>query len=99
MDFIGNSWHGSEKLWRVFWIYGIGPALFLALLGVYAIHNNLAILKFVLAAVNIVYLIWFYVSAWKCAFNCSWNGWGYIVRFFVVLNVFYFIVAPFLNKN
>ncbi len=97
MSFISNSWQGSEKLWRVFWLYGVIPALTLGVVGAYAILNNLDVLIIFLTVLNIIYLIWFYVSAWKCAFNCSWKGWGYTMRAVVTINVVYLFSRPFLN--
>lgn len=83
MSFIGRSWHGAERLWKVYWLYGFLGSLVLqiiiAVLGMVA--KPLVMLGVVF---YIVFIIWYFVAVWRCAWNCGWQGWGYIVRILVV---------------
>ena len=89
--FITEAWQGHEKIWKVFWIYhvlvsvSVGIALE-SYLNAFLWKAGLAVsVAFLIAA--LVWVVWCYVSLWRCAFNSRWSGWGYIVRAYVVLNV------------
>ncbi|MFZ4541736.1 MAG: hypothetical protein ACOYNL_08005 [Rickettsiales bacterium] len=87
----GRAWHGEEKLWKVFWIYGvlIGTVLsvVVAILLVPVLLASLVMPVFQLVplAVTLPYWVWNMVSCWRCAWNAKLKIWGYIVRILVVL--------------
>jgi hypothetical protein len=104
MSFIKRSWRGEEKLWRVFWLYGV--LLGIAISIVYAIIKGLLDLGWpmVVAAMAFyaVYQFWLLVSQWRCAWNVNWRGWGYIARFLVVLGFLgwiFGVAAVLLSKD
>lgn len=87
LNAIRASWSGNERLWKVFWIYNwlFGTAIGI---GSEAAANVLpwpALL--VIGLLTVAWAIWITVSLWRCAFNASWRGWGYIVRAIVVVSV------------
>ena len=87
MDAIKASWNGNERLWKVFWIYNwlFGAAFDLAW---QVAEPRLPVAaQAVLGLLALVWAVWVLVSLWRCAFNSSWRGWGYIVRGFVVVCV------------
>jgi hypothetical protein len=80
VDAIIRAWKGKERLWRVYWLYhGLyGFALATAvsktrLLSIPSITNAAYVFL-------IIYLIWVYVSIWRCAFNVERKAWGYVAR-------------------
>jgi hypothetical protein len=87
------SWKGKERLWKVFWIYNwlFGTAVGI---GVEAASKALPVPAFLVVAVLVlIWAVWVTVSLWRCAFNSSWRGWGYIVRAIVVLAVIAIVFA------
>jgi len=87
MNAIKASWTGNERLWKVFWIYNW---LFGTAIGVGSEAAEKALpwpALLVISLFTVVYAIWVIVSLWRCAFNASWRGWGYIVRVMVVVTV------------
>jgi hypothetical protein len=80
MNIFHASWAGNEPLWRVFWLYYWLLGSFLGFIA--------GIFAYFLPAPALIALfpwsVWVLVSMWRCAFNTSWRGWGYIVRINVV---------------
>ena len=95
MESIIKSWQGSERLWRVFWVYGVIVSLAFAMLGAIIISKHIRSLLIPMAILYNAYLIWFYVSAWRCAFNCDRAIWGYFTRVLVVLSAVTYIGQAF----
>lgn len=84
MEKIKQAWRGQEKLWIVFWIYGVVVGiLFQILLGILGAQGML----FVGLAVYVVYYVWVIVSTWRCAFNVKARSWGYVARVLAILSV------------
>jgi len=83
MNWIIRAWKGEEKLWKVFWFGGViidaGFTSIKKILG----HTEFTDALFAISAG--IYLVWLFVSEWRCAFNAKWNGWGYIMRGFIIL--------------
>ena len=95
MGFVLESWFGKTKLWKVFWLAGI---LFGALITVvsYALKDHDFVGSTILfLAVIVIYLIWILVSQWRCAFNCNWKGWGYLVRLNIIATLAPLVYLPF----
>ncbi len=90
MSFVGKAWCGKEKLWKVFWLYGVIFYILLTilsplLLGVYPKASM------VLGGIGLVYALWIAKSLWSSAFNVRWSVLGYLTRTFVLL---LFVVLP-----
>jgi len=90
MSFIGRSWRGEERLWKVFWLYGfllgICIQIVFAVLSIALAHASPSLAGFgsiPIGIFSLVYYIWLYISMWRCAFNADWTIFSYIVRLFV----------------
>ena len=86
MNIIKKCWRGEEKLWKVFWLYGVLLKIVvrLALAGVAAISPVIAgILGIAVLLLAIPYIVWSLVSTWRCAFNVRQEFWGYMARIYV----------------
>ena len=87
-----RSWRGKERAYKVFWFYAVPINLVFYVLGaiagyVAATNPAVSMLILVAAPVYLVFLAWFCVSLWRCAFNVGWSGWGYLSRGWVALVV------------
>lgn len=84
MELIKRCWKGEEKLWKVYWLYGVVGSILIQLL--FGVLGMVLPLFAKLGMVGyLAYCVWLLVSQWRCAWNCSWKGWGYIVRGIIVL--------------
>lgn len=80
-----RSWRGHEPAYKVFWFYGVPINLIFYVLGAivgYMAATNPQVVSLVLIAapIYLVFIVWFCVSLWRCAFNVGWKGWGYLSR-------------------
>ena len=80
MSWIKRAWRGEERLWKVFWVYGVLLAAGLSIAAFIAKILLGPVGYIVLAVVRIAYSIWLLVAQWRCAFNVEWTFWGYIAR-------------------
>jgi hypothetical protein len=87
------SWKGHERLWKVFWIYNwlCGTAVGIGVEAAAKVLPWPALL--VIAVFVLIWAVWVTVSLWRCAFNASWRGWGYLVRAGIVLGVMAIVVT------
>lgn len=82
MQAIKRAWKGQEKLWKVWWLYGVLVVIALALM-----QKMLPMVPLmVFVVVRLLYSLWWYVAAWRCAWNASAKFWGILVRILVVLS-------------
>lgn len=88
MTSITRAWKGDEKLWIVFWLYGMLAGTILNILFIDVIGGFVPLLGIIWP---IVFTIWYLVASWRCAFNVNWRPWGYIVR---ILNVMIIVLIP-----
>ena len=90
--FFLNYWYGKEKLWKAFWLIGIlGRILVATFVIIFALIGksigltwSIAILSFLFIA---IYIIWSFVSIWRCAFNTQNKNWGYVARIFISMDL------------
>jgi hypothetical protein len=95
-----RAWNGKEKLWIIFWVYFVAVTLLFYLNVIYKfvpIILNSSILgspndslelcvKFIfISALTFSLRMLQVILIWRCAFNCSWKIFGYIVRVLVSL--------------
>ncbi|MCE2927013.1 MAG: hypothetical protein LW823_05165 [Rickettsiales bacterium] len=92
MGFIKRSWKGEEKLWKVFWIYGLVFGIILGILMSVA-SASMGSAGIALLVVWLVYYIWLAVAQWRCAFNADWKIWGYVVRILLILSLVMFVLG------
>lgn len=82
-------WKGQASLVSAYWLLWIlGGALFyLSLLLLIKSQASQAIFVSVVF-VWFAYIAFSGVSVWRCAWNSSWKGWGYLARVIVIIGVF-----------
>jgi hypothetical protein len=81
---LAAHWHGQASLASAYWLFGVlGGSVFLVLF--WLVGSNPLVLVIFLAWIP--YTVFALVSIWRCAWNTSWKGWGYIARVIVILNV------------
>jgi len=97
-SFIKQHWKGERNLGSAFWIIG-GVGAFLYVAAVIAIaflvsdlmpgdkDFRFSVFLGILIVLPVPYLIFSWVSIWRCAWNTRWQGWGYIARFIVVVEI------------
>lgn len=89
-NWILDSWRGKVPAYKVFWFYAVPTSSAFLISGVIAgylaaSYPSVSLLILVLGPLFLVFTLWFCVSLWRCAFNTSWVGWGYISRAWVLL--------------
>ncbi len=88
LEFLKKSWNGSEKLWKVFWLYYflVNIVLNIALKMLPGFFGSLPnLLAIPIMVIVWAYIVWILVSLWRCAFNTEWKVMGYVVRVIVVI--------------
>ena len=85
MQWIKRTWLGEEKLWMVFWIYGVvGGSV------VQFLCDELVAVGLVgrpILVVPMLYDIWASIVIWKCASNTNQQIWGTLARSLAVLSL------------
>ena len=77
-------WQGQASLASAFWI------LLVIGMNVLSVLVNLLMIRGNQLVIAISYTVWgFYyifvlVSIWRCAWNTSWKGWGYLARIYAI---------------
>ncbi|MEX3954162.1 hypothetical protein AB4Y40_41650 [Paraburkholderia sp. EG287B] len=105
MNAIQRAWRGEERLWKVWWLWGYGPAFALyvwvrtVVFGLYraapgGVHGD-AVFAYLLGGVSVTVFIG--VTTWRCAFNVEWRQWGYFARVATVIGICY--VAAVIPHN
>ena len=86
-------WEGKANLASAYWGIGVGGGIVFAFLTKLLGSSPIGIL---ILFAWVPYTIFALVSIWRCSWNSSWEGWGYIARTFVILKAFY-VVFLFFN--
>ena len=99
MGWIYRGLTGDEDLWKIVWIYtflGIFLAYVLNVIlrlafGIDFDHPT-PIQETVLVGAKIIYGLWVFISAWRCASNTDSAFWTYVIRVvligYIVLSVY-----------
>lgn len=64
-----RAWRGRERLWKVFWGYGVVASAVLAFLYVLAVREERVILQQIVLFLFAGYTAWILVAVWRCAEN------------------------------
>lgn len=80
-------WKGEASLASAYWLIGVLGGMVFSLLSIMLASSSAILLVFI---AWIPYSIFALVSIWRCAWNSSWRGWGYLARSVVVVNILYF---------
>jgi len=101
MHSVQQAWRGEERLWRVFWVYGVALSI-VGFFGSLAVELGTAMSSGVVGtpsestwflyyhiwlAVSECYWVWLGVSLWRCAFNVQRRVWGHGARTLAVVVV------------
>ena len=99
-----KCWNGEERLWKVYWIYGIllgmitfafiGNALVFWLALTTKVYFPIVIYNIFMAS----YFVWNNVSIWRCSKNAKWPGWLVVARALVIVGAIIFLFS-FLNDR
>ena len=94
-----SYWNGKQKLWKAFWLIGILGRIIVATIIILfsTIFTSIGLtwsIKILSIIFMISYVIWSFVSIWRCAFNVKNKNWGYVARLFITLDV---IAGLYLN--
>jgi len=88
---------GEESLVTAFWFMGFGYLLVAAgMFALVALSQSMIMLG-VFVLVMIAYFIFYEISIWKCANNCSWIGWANLARFIVITRAIIFPITFFIK--
>ena len=81
MEWVKRAWRGEERCWKVFWVYGfLGGIIWNIVSKSLNSMTTSGLVLGVFYGAHIVYIIWQFVSQYRCAFNLEWRAWGYITR-------------------
>ena len=108
-SFWKRHWQGKGRLVTAFWLIGVVGQILLSLINVLVIalailvgyyDRESALVGYALLVGTLgtyplwlIYAIYASVAIWRCAFNTSWSGWGYLARAWLIL-VLIVIVLP-----
>jgi hypothetical protein len=79
-----RAWRGEQRLWKVFWVYGVVTSGVLIAFYVTAFYVDRIALRQVLLLCFAPYTAWILVSVWRCASNTKEKLWGTLARFLTV---------------
>lgn len=91
VDVARRFWDGAEPLWKAFWVLLVGGS----------VVSTVAVIALVRAGMpqeaglfaHLCFLVWAWVSVWRCAGHAGWQGWGFLARTLVVVSAALFIAA------
>jgi len=83
---VRRAWNGDTQLWKAFWLYlfvGLNSGVLMAgyVCGLAGIPN------FAVWIVIAPVAVWAAVSVWRCAANARWQGWGYLARAVLIVEL------------
>lgn len=86
--FIKLAWRGDLKLWQVFWIgkVGVSAALALISMALVSIFQS-PFPALIYSCFMPFYLVFIFVSLWRCAPNTSNKFWMYLTRAYIVIGL------------
>jgi hypothetical protein len=87
MNWIKRALRGEERLWKVFWIYGVVFSIILAIIGFLVSSGSGSTAGYVVLGIKIIYWIFLCIAQWRCAFNADWKIWGYVVRILLIIGI------------
>jgi hypothetical protein len=89
---LAGHWKGKAPLASAYWL--VGTLGFWLVYGAAVLTKKiLPILMPVAWAVMVAFLIFAWVSIWRCWRNTRWPAWGYVARGMVVMNVVLVLVV------
>jgi hypothetical protein len=81
---LAAHWKGRASLASAYWLVGV-IGFWVVYGALFLIAGNIRFLMPVATVAFIAYLVFAWVSIWRCAWNSSWWGWGYVARAQVVV--------------
>jgi len=96
MGFFKRAWKGEEKLWKVWWLFGVPLNI------VSTIIEKMSDMKsppmpmgILVALLFVMFALWVYwcIAAWRCAPNVETKSWAYIARGLIVVSIILTVLA------
>ena len=78
-------WKGKASLASAYWILGfLGNLVLTVIYRLIAVQES-SLLNSIFLLISTIYSVFTCISIWRCAWNTSWKGWGYIARAFIAI--------------
>jgi hypothetical protein len=78
-------WKGKASLASAYWILGfLGNLVLTVIYKLIAVQES-SLLNSIFLLISTTYSVFTCISIWRCAWNTSWKGWGYIARAFIAI--------------
>jgi hypothetical protein len=88
-------WNGKASLASAYWILGfLGNLVLTVIYKLIAVQES-SLLNAILLLISATYSVFTCISIWRCAWNTSWKGWGYIARAFIAIGAIGAVVGLF----
>jgi hypothetical protein len=89
---LAGHWHGRASLASAYWLVGT--------LGFWLVYGAVLLTKMFLPvlmplawAAMVAFLVFAWVSIWRCSRNARWPVWGYVARSIVVLDAIFVLAV------
>ena len=90
-----SYWGGKASLASAYWLLGgLGNLVLTVIYKLIATQESL-LLNSISLLIYIIYSVFTSISIWRCAWNTSWKGWGYIARAFIAIGAIGAVVGLF----
>lgn len=85
--FVRRCWRGEERLWRVFWIIGVGASAVFQGLSYAGTKFNAPMIWWIVVVLVLAVPVevWWTVSVWRCAANTNKKIWSVLSRTFAII--------------
>tara|TARA_B100001964_G_C13824703_1_gene418867 strand:+ start:135 stop:479 length:345 start_codon:yes stop_codon:yes gene_type:complete len=97
--FFRKSWDGEERLWKVWWLWGLPLGIVSAVVSVliedYADSSNnvtTSIISLLIYIFVIVLYLWWVGAAWRCVKNTNNKAWTLIAQFLIIVGLLRFAI-------
>jgi hypothetical protein len=94
--FIAQCWRGEERLWKIFWVVGVGIAV-IGKAALYFGSNKAPMIWWILIfALAVPVKVWWIVSVWRCSKNTDKKTWTWLSRSVVTIDAVNSIYQAFI---
>lgn len=92
---VKRAWRGEEKLWKVYWVYGIfipWIAYLVLVYGPWQLYKKPIITYAHFEAIDYIYSLLWIVALWRCAPNANEESWMMLARIMASLFYLYLLI-------
>jgi len=96
MGFFKRAWKGEEKLWKVWWLFGVPLNIVSKILQKMSEMAPPPIpIQVIWLLLLCAFVLWVYwcIAVWRCAPNVETKSWTYVARALVVVSILLAIFA------